>query len=412
MNDPAPPEEQEETAPLQQEDSLSVSSPDDTDSFAPSHLEVPTLEEVSDMEEEGDDKNDDCPQPPQNQSSNFVPGDHLRMGVELMDLCNQCQVPLHMYDKFLRLFKNYSKLHTEDSWWKSIPTRENLLKELKSKYPSVQPEVCKLSCPEDIVMKFPFLDMLLDLFSAPYFQDIELCCVNLDENSPFGMYKPAAQEGLSELLCAQWYKDTYQKQIGDHPQYFDPVSKKWYHNWLIPLKFYNNKTGVSAIEGSYTLEPLMFTVGILRRKVLESNQAWRHAGFIPSRSVKSKNPEQVGQIGEQSLAFTHECLSILLDDLVALQGTPPLLILKLFGRVYRVQLILEVACVIGDQLSQDTHCCRKKINGGGAGRIHRSCLTSFTTASNPRKAAGCTRISKKVIDNLCESIWLHEDEDK
>ena len=112
-------------------------------------------------------------------------------------------------------------------------------------------------------MKFPFLDMLLDLFSAPYFQDIELCCVNLDENSPFGMYKPAAQEGLSELLCAQWYKDTYQKQIGDHPQYFDPVSKKWYHNWLIPLKFYNNKTGVSAIEGSYTLEPLMFTVGIL-----------------------------------------------------------------------------------------------------------------------------------------------------
>ena len=101
LNDPAPPEEQEETAPLQQEDSLSISSPDDTDSFAPSHLEVPTLEEVSDMEEEGDDKNDDCPQPPQNQSSDFVPGDHLWMGVELMDLCNQCQVPLHMYDKIL-----------------------------------------------------------------------------------------------------------------------------------------------------------------------------------------------------------------------------------------------------------------------------------------------------------------------
>jgi hypothetical protein len=37
-------------------------------------------------------------------------------------------------------------------------------------------------------------------------------------------------------------------------------------------------------------------------------------------------------------------------------------------------------------------------------------LTSFTTASNPRKAAGCTRISKKDLDNLCESIWLHEDE--
>ena len=241
-------------------------------------------------------------------------------------------------------------------------------------------------------MKFPFLEMLIDLFSTAYFQDIDSCCVNSDEKSRFLMYQPKDKEGLSELPCAKWYKDTYQKRIGEQPCYFDAASSQWYHNWLIPIKFYNDKTGVSAIEGSYTLEPLMFTLGILRRKVVESEHAWRHAGFLPASSNKTKNPQNVGKKAEQSLAFTHECLTILLQDLVALQKDPPLLVLKLFGKVYRVRLILEVACVIGDQLSQDTHCCRKKINGGGAGRIHRSCFTSFMGASKPPKS--------EVVSNL------------
>jgi hypothetical protein len=114
----------------------------------------------------------------------------------------------------------------------------------------------------------------------------------------------------------------------------------------------------------------MFSLGLLQRKTREKESSWQHLGFIPCRSDKKKQKHIVGHQAEQALAFTHECLSILLADIVAAQQEPPLLNLNLFGKNYNVRLILEVAFVIGDQLSQDTHCCRKKSNSGGAGRAH------------------------------------------
>jgi hypothetical protein len=105
-------------------------------------------------------------------------------------------------------------------------------------------------------------------------------------------------------------------------------------------------------------------------------------------------------------------LNILLEDVVELQKNPPLLTLNLFGKVYNIQLILEVAYVIGDQLSQDTHCCRKKINSGGAGWVHRSsCLTSFVNASKIQEKS-CCPIPKKVLDSLCATLWEYEEEEK
>jgi len=343
----------------------------------------------------------------------FLSGQNIQMAVELLHLCNESQVALHYYDKFLALFQSYGKLGLDESWWKSIPSRRNLLNKLKSKLSVVEPEICTLTSTEDIVPRFSFLDQLKDLLSTPYFQDIESCCVNSNKEDRFKMYQPGVEEGLSELPCAQWYKDTYEKKIGDSPTYVDPVTQETYHNWLFCLKWYNDKTGVSAMEGSYSLEPLVFTTGILRRHIQESHDAWRHIGFLPSRTINKEDAKKKKgmNVGEQSLSFTHECLSILLQEVVELQKNPPLLTLNLFGEVCKVRLILEVACVIGDQLSQDTHCCRKKINAGGAGRVHRACMTSFMDALKPH-VSECIPVPKKVIDDLCELVWVEEDDDK
>jgi len=343
----------------------------------------------------------------------FLTGRNIQMAVQLLHLCNESQVALHYYDKFLSLFQSYAELSLEDSWWKTIPTRRNLLKKLKSKLETANPVICTLTSTEDIVPKFSFLEQLKDMLSMPYFQDIESCCVNSKKEDRFKMYQPGSEEGLSELPCAQWYKDTYRKTIGDSPIYVDPATQVSYHNWLFCIKFYNDKTGCSAMEGSYSLEPLVFTTGILRRHIQESHDAWRHLGFIPSRTINKEDVKQKGtNVGEHSLSFTHECLSILLKEVVELQRNPPLLTLNLFGEVCNVRLILEVACVMGDQLSQDsTHCCRKKINAGGAGRVHRACMTSFTNALKPHSSE-CTPVPKKVIDDLSEIVWMYEDDDK
>jgi hypothetical protein len=72
---------------------------------------------------------------------------------------------------------------------------------------------------------------------------------------------------------------------------------------------------------------------------------------------------------------------------------------------------LEVAFVIGNQLSQDTHCCQKKSNSGWAGRAHWSCLTSFIGATKTQQE-GCRPISKKVLDSLCAVIWQYKEVEK
>jgi hypothetical protein len=71
-------------------------------------------------------------------------------------------------------------------------------------------------------------------------------------------------------MCAQkWYKQTYAEFVTD-PQ------KKL----LLPLLFYIDETGTDVFQ-RYPLEPLMFTLGILRNFIPERSSSWRHAGFIP-----------------------------------------------------------------------------------------------------------------------------------
>ena len=95
------------------------------------------------------------------------------------------------------------------------------------------------------------MDQLLDLLATPHFQDIGSCCFNVDEKSRFLKYQPSPDEGLSELMGAQWYQETYDMRIGDSPSYVHPQSGETYHNLLCPIVFYNDKISVSAMEGSY-----------------------------------------------------------------------------------------------------------------------------------------------------------------
>jgi len=320
---------------------------------------------------------------------------HILMGIKLQQLCTDAQVPLHYYNDFLRLFKKYSKLSVE---FDKVPARERLMKVLKKEIPCVQPTIVPVKLNSvDIVPKFNFLEQVKDLFATEYFQSPGNCCINPDETTRFGKYETPPEEKFSEMMSGEWYRQTYERFISEEGLTFtDPVTGKEYKNWLIPVILYNDKTGVSAMEGSYTLEPLMFTLGVIRRFLREKEDCWRHLGFIPTCSDSKTKAN-----AEKSLQFTHECLQILLEELVSHQKTPPMIEVNIFGKLQHLRLKFEVAYVMGDQLSQDTHCCRKKINAGGAGRTHRGCLTSFLGAAAPPAKDGCHSLPKKVVDQFC-----------
>jgi hypothetical protein len=101
-----------------------------------------------------------------NSSYSFDTGPNIRLGIDLLHLCTETQVPLHFYNKVLQIFKEYSVDGSENSLWcnSTISSREYLLKQITSKIDVVQPVICTLESTQDIVTKFPFLKQLLDLF--------------------------------------------------------------------------------------------------------------------------------------------------------------------------------------------------------------------------------------------------------
>lgn len=341
------------------------------------------------------------------------------MAIDLLNLCNDAKIPLIYYDRLVGVIKKGAK---QGVIWRRLPSRERLYKILTHRFPTNPPEMVVIPNTEDVVPKFSMKEQILDLLKGKYFCGtgaVTNCCVNPDDHDPFGRYMAPPDEGRVEVTSGSWYEDTYAEFIGDNPEFMDDISGLSYKNWLLPIIFYNDKTGVSAMEGSYSLEPLMFTLGIIRRTFRENPDAWRHVGFLPSFSGyqeddDSRNTKKKKKSPEESLRFTHECMGILLQDLVDLQQTPPLVVIELFGKQYRLRLIMQVAFIIGDQLSQDTHCCRKKINSGGAGRIHRSCFTSFSSATTiPSTDDGnCQYVPKTILDTLCRNVWLWESQDE
>lgn len=326
-----------------------------------------------------------------------------RAMVELIQCCNQARTSIKFLDVFLGILKRH--IHNGFDINKA-PKRSNFMAQLRQRIPC--PKATPIVSPSGVLIpKFSLQQQLEDLLSSAYFQDIDCCAVNGDSSIRFQQYIPAEEEGIGEVLGADWYRRTYVAKVGDSPTYLDPISGMIYHNWLFPLCVYNDKTGVGAMEGKYTLEPLMISTVIIRRDCRQKEDAWRHLGFVPNYHHGS-NDEEKENDAEKSLALFHEILALLLVDLVVLQQTPPLITVNLFGEEVNIRPIIVVAFVMGDQLSQDQHCGRKKSNSGGAGRVHRSCMTSFISACGGEEG-NCYPLDKGTMDRLLCIIQQGED---
>jgi len=206
---------------------------------------------------------------------------NIRMGIELLDICNRARVSLKVFDEIVQYFKRNSK-HGVDP--EEIPSRDRLYKIFRKNFKVAPPEMVPVpSAPNIFVPKFPFLDQLINIFSMDLFRDpcMSNICVNPDEKTHFSRYIVPYTEGLVpytegrlEIMSGKWYRDTYFECIGDQAIYVDPETGEAYDNWFVPVQFYNNKTGSSPSEGSYTLEPFVFTLGIIRREIRER---WIHS---------------------------------------------------------------------------------------------------------------------------------------
>jgi hypothetical protein len=242
--------------------------------------------------------------------------------------------------------------------------------------------------------KFSILSQLKDLINSSLFQELgNLSMSNKEDASTlFQKFNCTDEDQNLEVHSARWYSDTYARLV-ENPE----------HDWLFPLIFYIDKTGTDANQ-RFPLEPLMVTTSVLKRSVREKSESWRHLGFIPT----CDDPQASA---EESLEHFHLCLSKILDELIELQRNPPELVFSIGGITYTKRLLLPVAFVMGDQMSQDKLCGRKAINAGGAGRIHRGCMCSQLHASSPRGGI-CQRVNKENLLALTSLSRMTESEMK
>ena len=220
---------------------------------------------------------------------------------------------------------------------------------------------------------------------------------------------------IDDLLSSKWYRDVI-KSLG-----MDQITTK--EEWikagkpfLIPLLFYIDKTGTDMMC-RYSLEPLLFTLGLFRRAMRMTSSAWRHLGFVPdldqisSAQRKETRKTQTGK--GRTCRNYHKCIQELLRDLLLIHNrksgsdsdaghVPIPLRLRLGDEIHWVNAYLPVAYVIGDNKSNDYLCAKI----GGYSKTHprccRACDCSMADADNTDYR--CRFIDQKEITDAVAEV--------
>ena len=285
---------------------------------------------------------------------------------QLMDLLDNAGCPLNTYEQVVSLLKKQEKLGFSYS---QAHSRDKLLSLLRQKFhcPRIHSKIISKS----EVFFFPFVEMLQDLADTAW--------NHLHMITP----ETCGQSNDDELWNSNWMNETF-----GLPTYMNFNSDT---DVMLPIILYLDKTGTDVLQ-RYSLEPLLFTTAALNRESRENRRFWRHLGFIPSSKISEDSKD--------SLQFYHQCLEVILSGLKFAQQHPPILRIKTApdGRRRNRRAYLPIMIILGDQLSQDTLCCRRKANSGGAGRVHRSCMCSYLTTDDHE--ANCETVPKDLIHDM------------
>ena len=187
-----------------------------------------------------------------------------------------------------------------------------------------------------LVTKFEIVPMLFSLLSDP---EVTNPSNLLFGDNPFTI----ADESpfLNDIDSSNWFQETRDLLCA-------PGSK----DVLCPIILFIDETHTDT-KGHLTLEPVSFTIGILKRSPRMTPEAWRHLGFIPKmdKNFPKVDPKiPASDFPRWRMKDYHACLSIILGGLKDLQIQGGLN--WKFGD-HEVRLKFPVMFVIGDIKGHD-----------------------------------------------------------
>ena len=222
------------------------------------------------------------------------------------------------------------------------------------------------------IIAFSVRDGVLDLLDdMDIFGEMNNLMVNPPPDNPFAPYQNRSNFS-ADVLDGTWYSETVQNLLQ-----LDPTKKPFVPglDFLVPLILYMDKTG-NDINQRYPLEPVIFTLAIIKRFLRNYTRSWRLAGYIPD--LESKSAAEMAQNRRRNPGATsqsyHLALGFILRGLALVQEEGIVTWLRLGNYQKRVRLRIEVAFVMGDGKSADMLTCRVPSHHESR-RISRCCRT-------------------------------------
>ena len=199
--------------------------------------------------------------------------------IKLLKLCHTLKVPLYGFDSILK-WASESFMHGYDlsprppSRHKFIHHLQTILSMTELSKPSVLPVIVSTTpshpdLPAEVV-SFSFREMFDSLLSDSELMREENLLFCAESETPSML--PMISNHLGDLNTGDWFKNAYIHLCTE------PC------DILCPIIIFIDKTQVDQMS-KWSLEPVLFTLGIFNRATRNKSSAWRPLGFIPDESM-------------------------------------------------------------------------------------------------------------------------------
>ena len=189
-----------------------------------------------------------------------------------MNLCHDLHAPQHAYNKILNWAQD-SKL-SGYTFSTNAPSWTMYLKELYQCFnmQNIKPKLVSSELypyKQAEIVTFPFTEMFKSLlFDETLSSSQNILSHSMNNNN----------NDLSDINSGSWYQQAQSLLCKDHNDY------------LCPIILFIDKTQIDVF-GKWSLEPVLFTLGIFDRKTRNQASAWRPLGLV-TNTLRSSTASQ------------------------------------------------------------------------------------------------------------------------
>ena len=318
-------------------------------------------------------------------------------GVELENILSDANVPLHVTDKLF----SWAIKHKDH-----LPSRmTGALKRhkiYKSAAMQMYGELDKLMLPQHhhivlpsrrkvSIVKFDVKAQIFSILDCPFIDGSILQHLIFDNHSnenPFDVLLKGRdrRNGVyNDIETSVWFQETLRKLNLDPREFI-----------VVPLILFLDATNIGG-NSSHSLEPLMMTLGILKRQLRNDPRAWKTVGYVEemSRILGSSNLTPA-----EKLEDYHFILKLLMQDIKDLISSGPVewvFVDRNTGQLHRRKMLFRVMMIIGDTKGADTWVGRYGSHWNTVG-LARDCDIKTCFADDPDHK--CNILHFDDLDNM------------